>query len=128
MLGVFSDNVLNGVNESLELAQALAKEGLESFPADRDINLVLYLTLVFLPSKQGGILQEGSRKQNLIWACGTSSGKVIFTLLEEIITPQVSFTSINVWELSFQRPLRWAFIVQSGGINGGRKKCKRFRI
>ena len=101
MLGVLSDSASDGVNKSLELAQALAKKGLESFPTDRDVSLVLYLTLILLPSNQGGIFQEGSRKQNSVQAHGTGGGEVIFVLLDKIVILQVSFTPINVWEPSF---------------------------
>ena len=111
MLGVFPDSAPDGVNKSLGLAQALAKEGLKSLPADRDFSLVLYLTLVLLPSEQGGIFKEGSRKRKSVWARGTGSGKVIFALLKEIVILRVSFTLINVWEPSVQRPLTWAFRV-----------------
>ena len=105
MLEVLHDSAPDDVNKSLRLAQALVKEGFKSLPADRDICLVLYLTLVLLPLKQGGIFQEGSRKRNSVWACGTGGGKVIFALLEEIVTLQVSFILINIRESSFQRPL-----------------------
>ena len=56
MLGVLTDGTPDGVDKSLGLAWALAKKGLESFLAERNISLVLYLTLVFLPAEQGGIL------------------------------------------------------------------------
>ena len=49
MLGVFPHSASDGVNKSLGLDQALAKKGLESFPADKYVSLVLYLTLVLLP-------------------------------------------------------------------------------
>ena len=62
MLGVFLDSAPNGVNKSLGFARALVKEGLESLPANRDISLVLYFTLVLLPAEQGGIVQERRRK------------------------------------------------------------------
>ena len=62
MLGVLPDSASDGVDKSLGLAQALAKEGLESLPADRDVSLVLYFTLVLLPLEQGGVLQESSCK------------------------------------------------------------------
>ena len=55
MLGVLLDSAPDGINKSLGLAQALVKEGFESFSADRNISLVLYLTLVLLPLEQGGI-------------------------------------------------------------------------
>ena len=40
----------------------------------------------------------------------------------------MSFTLINVWEPSFQRPFTWAFIVWSGGNNGGQNKYKRSKL
>ena len=83
---------------------------------------------MLLPLEQGDIFQEGSRKRNSVWARGTGNGEVIFALLEEILTLQVSFTPLNVWESSFQRPLTWAFRVQRGGDNGGRNRCCKSRI
>ena len=85
MLGVLLDSAPNSIDKSLGLAQALTKEGLKSFLANRDISLVLYLTLVLLPLEQGNIFQKNSRKQYLLWVCVTGSGKVIFALLQEII-------------------------------------------
>ena len=105
MLGVLPDGTPDVVNESLGFAQALAKEGLESFPADMAISLVLYLTLVLLLVEQGGVFQEGSCKRNSVQAYGISGSEVIFALLEEIVVPQVHFTPINVREPSFRRPL-----------------------
>ena len=55
MLGVLPDSAPDGVDKSFELAHALAKQGFEFLPADRDVSLVLYLTLVLLPLDQGGI-------------------------------------------------------------------------
>ena len=128
MLEVLPDSALDGVDKSLGLAQALAKKGFESLPADRDVSLVFYLTLVLLPSEQGDIFQESSPKRNSVWAHSTGGGKLIFALLEEIVTLQVSFTPINIRESSFQRPLTWAFIVQNGGNDGGRNKYWKSRI
>ena len=96
MLGVLSDGTPNGVDKSLGFVQALAKEDLESLPADVNVSLVFYLTLVLLPAEQGGIFQESNCKRNLVRACGTGNGKVVFALLEEIVTLQVSFTLINI--------------------------------
>ena len=56
MLGVLFNNTLDGVNKSVGFAQALAKKGLEFLPADKDVSLVLYLTLVLLPVEQSGIV------------------------------------------------------------------------
>ena len=66
MLRVLSDSTPDGVDKSLGFAQALAKEGLESLPANRGVSLVLYLTLVLLLAEQGVVFQKGSRKQNLV--------------------------------------------------------------
>ena len=66
MLKVLPDSTSDGVDESLGFARAMAKEGLESFPTDRGVSLVLYLTLVLLLAKQGGVLQKDSRKRNSV--------------------------------------------------------------
>ena len=51
MLGVLPDSILDGVGESLGFAQVLAKESLKSLPTNRDVSLVLYLTLILLLAK-----------------------------------------------------------------------------
>ena len=55
MLKVLPNSVPNGVNKSIGFAYVLLKESLKSFPADRNISLVLYLTLVLLPAEHSGI-------------------------------------------------------------------------
>ena len=55
MLKILLDSIPDGVDKSLGFAQTLAKEGLESLPADKNVSLVLYLTLVLLPAEQYGI-------------------------------------------------------------------------
>ena len=55
MLGVLLDSAPDGVNKNLGLTQALVKEGLELLLANRDVSLVLYLTLVLLPLERGDI-------------------------------------------------------------------------
>ena len=62
MLGVFSKSTPDGINKDLELTQVLAKKGLEFFPSDGDVGLILYLLLVLLPAKQGSIFKESSGK------------------------------------------------------------------
>ena len=86
MLRVFPDSTPDSVDKSFGFAQALAKKGLKSLPADRDISLVLHLMLTLLQAEQSGIFQEGSNKRNLVRAHGTNNGKVVFALLEEIVT------------------------------------------
>ena len=53
MLGVFPDSTPDIVDKNLGFAQALAKEGLESFAADKDVSLVLYLMLGLAASGTG---------------------------------------------------------------------------
>ena len=101
MLRVFFDSAPDGVDKSLRFAQALTKKSLESLPAYKNVNLGLYPTLVLLSTEQGGIFQESGRKQNSVHAHGIGNSKVIFALLEEIVTLQMRFTSINVCKLSF---------------------------
>ena len=56
MLGVLPDSAPDDVDESLGLAQALAKEGLESLLANRDVSLVFYFMLVLLAAEQSGVV------------------------------------------------------------------------
>ena len=128
MLEVLLESTPDSVIKSLRFAQALAKEGLESLSADRNVSLALYLMLILLLAEQDNILQESSCKRNLVWARNTGDGKVIFALLEEIVTLRMSFILINVQELNFQRPLTWAFIVWNGSNNGNRNRCRRSKI
>ena len=98
MLGVFSNSALDGINKDLRLTQALTKEDLEFFSGDRDVSLILYLPLMLLPVKQDGILEESGGKLHLILTLGPGGGKMVLTLLEEVIALQISFTPIHVRE------------------------------
>ena len=55
MLEVIPDSALDDVNKRLGFAQALTKKSFESLPADRNISLIFYLTLVLLPAEQDDI-------------------------------------------------------------------------
>ena len=55
--------------------------------------------LTLLSVKKSGVFQENDCKQNLVWPCGTSGGKVIFALLKEIIIFHLSLILVDVWEL-----------------------------
>ena len=52
MLRVLFDSTPDGIDKSLGFAQALAKEGLELFLANRDVSLILYLMLVLMLAEQ----------------------------------------------------------------------------
>ena len=95
MLGVLLNSAPDNVNKSLRFTQALTKESLESLPGNRNVNLVLYLMLMFLSAEQDGIFQEGSCKWNSVWTRGIGGGKVIFALLKEIVILHIRYTSGN---------------------------------
>ena len=100
MLKVFSNSISDDINKGLRFAQTLMKKGFEFLLSNKDISFVFYLTLVLLPAEQGGVFYKSSCKRNLVWLHGTSNGKVIFALLEDIIAFYISFTLVNVWEPS----------------------------
>ena len=62
------------------------------------------------------------------WLLAPPVAKWSLTLLEKIITLQISFTLINIRQPSFEKPLIWAFIARSGNDNGSQNRCKRSRI
>ena len=80
----------------------MTKEGLESFSDNKNVSLIFYLTLVMLPAKQDNIFQKDNYKQNSVWPYGTSNGKIIFALSEDIITFHVSLILVNIWESGLQ--------------------------
>ena len=94
MMGVFSNNTLDGIDKGLGLIQALMKEDLEFFLADGDVNLIFHLVLVFLPAKQGGILGKSGGKWHPILTLGPGSSKMVLILLEKVIAFWMSFYSI----------------------------------
>ena len=85
MLGVLLNNVSDGIDKGFGLTQALAKEDLESLSGDKDVRLIFNLPLVLLPAKQSGILEKSGSKWHLILTLGLDGGKIVFTLLEEVI-------------------------------------------
>ena len=127
MLGVLPNSAPDCIDEGLGLAQALTKKSVKFFPGDGDIYLVLYLALVLLPAEEGSIFWEGSCKRNSVWFHSTNGGKVVFALLEEIITLHMGLTQIHVWEPCFQKLLTWAFIMRSGSNNRSQNRCKSRR-
>ena len=85
MLEVFPNSAPDGVNKGFGLTQVSAKEGLKFLSGDGDVSFMLYFPLVFLSAKQGGILEKSGGKWPPILTFGPGSGKMIFTLLEEVI-------------------------------------------
>ena len=74
----------------------MTKEGLELFPSDRDGALGLVLPLVLLPTEVDAVTQEGCCKGNTVGTLGPGGGKMVFTLLTEVIVFHVGLTTIDV--------------------------------
>ena len=77
------------------------KKGFKFFSVDRNVGSIFNFTLVLLPTEQGGVFEEGSRKQNLLWSHDTSVCKVIFVWMEKIRIFDTGFTLVDVWKSSF---------------------------
>ena len=125
MLRVFSNSTLDSVNKGLGLTQALIKEVLEFFPGDEDDGLIFHFLLMLLPTKQDKVLEESDGKLHSILTLGPGGGKMVLTLLEEVIGLQVSFIPIHVRELGLQRLFTRAFILLRCK---NRRKSRRSRI
>ena len=61
------------------------------------------LPLVLLPSEVDAVTQERCCKENMVGAFGSGVGKVILTLLTEVIAFHVGFITIHVRESAFQQ-------------------------
>ena len=72
------------------------EEGLELLPSDGNYAFRLMLPLVLLPTEVDAIMQERCYKENAVKAFGSGSGKVILTLLTEVITFHVGLTTIDI--------------------------------
>ena len=62
MLGILPNSIPDGINKGLRLTQASAKKGFKFLLGDRDITLILYLPLLLLQAKWGGILEKSGGK------------------------------------------------------------------
>ena len=96
---VLSNNASDGINKSLELTQALAKKDLKFFLDNGDVDLIFNFPRILLLAKQGNILKEFGGKWHPVLTLGLGDSKMVLTLLEEVITLQVSFTPIYVRKL-----------------------------
>ena len=74
----------------------MTKKGLELLPSDRDCALRFMLLLVLLPTEVDAVTQEKCCKGYTVRAFGFGDGKVILTLLAEVIKFHVRFTTIDV--------------------------------
>ena len=84
------------IHKGSGISYVLTKEGLEFLPGDVDCAFSLMLPLVLLLTEVDAVLKEGCCKENAVGAFGSSGGKVIFTLLTEVIVFFVRLTIIDV--------------------------------
>ena len=74
----------------------MTKEGLELLPDDGDCAFSLLLPLVLLPTEVDAVPKERCCKGNAVGTLGPGGGKVILTLLTEVIAFHVELTTIDV--------------------------------
>ena len=74
----------------------MTKEGLELFPYDRDCAFSLMFPFVLLPTEVDAVTQDGCCKKNAVGALGSGTGKVVLTLLAEVIAFHVGLTTIEI--------------------------------
>ena len=54
------------------------------------------LPLILLPTKTNAVTQKRDRKKNAVKALGSGGGKMILTLLAEVVTFHVRLTTIYI--------------------------------
>ena len=74
----------------------MTKEGLKLLPGDGNCVFSLMLPLVLLPTEVDTVLKERCCKGNAVGTLGPGGGKVILTLLTEVITFHMGLTTIDV--------------------------------
>ena len=74
----------------------MTKEGLKLFLRDRDCALSLMLLFVLLPTEVDAMTHERCCKTNAVGVFGSGGGKVVLTLLAEVIVFHVGLTTIDV--------------------------------
>ena len=100
VLGISLDLGLVTIDKGLGISQALTKKGFPLLPHDRDFAHGLVLPLVLLPTEVYAVTQERCCKGNTVEALSPDGSKVILTLLTEVITFYVEFTTIALGDLA----------------------------
>ena len=74
----------------------MTKEGLELLSSDGDCAFSLMLPLVLLPTEVDTVPKERYCKRNAVGVFDFGGGKVILTLLTEVIAFHVGLTTIDI--------------------------------
>lgn len=85
-MSILSDIVSNAVYKGGKISQTPVKKSYKLYSDNKRIGLCRYLSFILLPAEQGNIFQKRGRKQYPIFSLGNGSRKIIFPLLNEVIT------------------------------------------
>ena len=101
-MGVPLDLSPIGVHKSSGVSQASAKERLELVPGDRGSVVSIVFLLVLLPAEADLVLKEGRSKGDLVSLPSSSNGKVVLTLLTEVVGFHMGISAVHVWRTAFK--------------------------
>lgn len=91
------------IHKSLGIPQISVKECFKLVLHDWDRVVCFLLPLMLLPVEVHLVPKEGRGKINLVSTFSLSGGKVILTLLIEIVAFHMQLTVVHIWEASFQK-------------------------
>ncbi len=66
---------------------------------------------MLLPVEVDSVPGEGDRKRNLVWPSDSAGGKMVLTLLAEVVTFHVGPTAVDVWCLGLEFISRSTFSI-----------------
>ena len=72
-------------------------------------SFIIQLLLMLLPAETDAVLKERCSKKYAIRSFWFGGGKVVFTLLTEIVTGYMVVTSINIWKTCLEETFSRAF-------------------
>ena len=82
--------------------QASAKKRFEPILGDQSNAVGVLLSPVLLSANIDSVLKERCVKKNLVSPLSSSGGKVVFTLLTEVVALHIRLFAIYAWKTSFQ--------------------------
>ena len=91
-----------GVHKGLGVTQTPEEECLEFVPCDQDRGFGVISPLVLLPAEADPVPQERRGKGNLGRSCGSSSSKIVLTLLTKVVAVHMGLSAIYVREMGLQ--------------------------
>ena len=123
VLGVPLELFPVGVHKGLGVTLATAEECLEFVPCDRDRGFGVMSLLVLLSVEADPVSQEGRRKRNPERSHGSSSSKIVLTLLTKVVAVHVRLSALYVWRTGLQLLSVCLGNDGSWSGSGSRNKC-----